>query len=312
MNAEKGIVFNIQRYCVHDGPGIRTTVFLKGCPLRCAWCSNPESHQLLPETGYNKSKCLGCHRCIQVCPLKALSVAEDGSIKKNRELCKPELCSEPGKEPPCTLHCPPKAMILYGHQMLSTEVVDQVEKDSIFYRDGGGITLSGGEPLMQEKFALAILSDAHERGIHTAVETTGCVGRHTLEKICPYLDYINMDLKSLNNETHKKYTGVSVEPILNNLKWLCETFPDIPIRIRTPVIPNVNDTAADIMAIVNYIEPLTNTTYELLPYHSMGAQKYTYLGREYTMGESRLSEGTVEHLRDYAKQVLRDRVVSQG
>ncbi len=312
MAATEGIVFNIQRYCVHDGPGIRTTVFLKGCPLRCAWCSNPESHQMLPEPGYNKSKCLGCRRCIRACPLNALDVAEDGSIQRNKNLCKPETCTAGRKEPPCTANCPAKAMILYGRKMTASEVVDQVEKDTIFYRDGGGITLSGGEPLLQADFTREILKESKYIGIHTAIETTGFVDKSILDNIFPYLDYMNMDIKSVNNTIHKKYTGVEVTKIMDNLKYIYEAFPHLTIRIRTPVIPGVNDTEEDITAIARFLEPFSRITYELLPYHSMGAQKYAYLGKEYSLGEVRLADGRVEQLRECAGNILGERVISQG
>ena len=311
MAAAEGIVFNIQRYCVHDGPGIRTTVFLKGCPLRCAWCSNPESHNMHPEPGYNKSKCLGCYRCIQSCPLKALSPAEDGSVQRNKELCRPELCAAQGKEPPCTVCCPAKAMILYGRRMTSSEVVDQVEKDSIFYREGGGITLSGGEPLLQAEFSLAILKESKYRGIHTSIETTGYMDKSVINKIFQYIDYIHMDIKSVNDSVHKKYTGVESTKIMDNLKYIYESFPEATIRIRTPVIPGVNDSTEAITAIARFLKPFTRVTYELLPYHSMGAQKYAYLGKEYSLGEVRLAEGCVEQLREHAGNILGTRMISQ-
>ncbi len=267
-----GTIFNIQSYSLHDGPGIRTVVFLKGCPLRCIWCSNPESQLPHPEIYFDKGKCIwekGCSRCEGVCSVHAI---QNGSL--NFDLC--TNCSQ------CAAVCPSKACSVYGTEVTVAEVLEKVERERVFYRHGkGGMTLSGGEPLVQGDFAVELLREAKRRRLHTAIETCGCCKSDDLRKAAAYLDYVMFDIKLMDEKKHIQYTGGSNRLILENIKILFEEFPHIPKRIRTPVIPTVNDTEEEIGAIREFLSPYSNFTYELLPYHRFGQNKYAMLGRNY-------------------------------
>ena len=288
----QGYVFNIQRYSVHDGEGIRTNVFLKGCPLRCRWCSNPESQERLPELARNEGRCLGvekCDYCANACPNGALGLPEKGMPIILRDKCKRCMA--------CATACPAGALMPYGTLQSVGEVIDVVEKDSIFYaRSGGGMTMSGGEPFMQADFALALLREAKRRRIHTAVETCGQVPWKVYEEAVPLLDEMMFDIKLVDPEKHKKHTGATNELILSNIKNIIKNFPKLNLCIRTPVIPGVNDTRQDIADIVEFLAPYPGVRYELLAYHRLGTQKYHFLDREYPMGEVTLDNGRMESL----------------
>ncbi|MCR6544922.1 glycyl-radical enzyme activating protein [Dehalobacterium formicoaceticum] len=272
-----GYVFNIQRYSVHDGPGIRTMIFLKGCPLRCSWCSNPESHERHPEIAYNKNKCIGtneCIRCIEICLKGAIKKGPDDKIMIDRELC--NNCGA------CAEVCPAKAITVYGKLMSVEEVLKEAEADSIFFsRSGGGITISGGEPFTQAEFTIELLKEAKKRRHNTAIETTGYTDWENLSEACKYLNSILYDIKSMDSEKHKKFTGVSNELILDNFKKMCTAYPSLAVHVRTPVIPGFNDTEGDIRAIIAFIKDFPNVKYELLPYHRLGQQKYEFIGKDY-------------------------------
>ncbi|MGF7186952.1 pyruvate formate lyase activating enzyme, partial [Desulfitispora alkaliphila] len=264
---KSGFVFNIQHYSVHDGPGIRTMVFLMGCPLRCQWCSNPESQSFSPVLAYNESKCIGIHECIM-----CMEVCMSGAIKKNgdkiildRELCNNCLL--------CTETCPSKALNPYGKLMNVKDVIDIVEGDSLFFtRSEGGMTLSGGEPLSQPEFAVSLLKEAKHRRINTAIETCGHVNWPVLKDACEQLDTVLFDIKCMDSNKHQEYTGVSNELILDNFKKMCTEFPSLNKIVRTPIIPGFNDTEADVLAISDFIKDQPNVTLELLPYHRLGEQ----------------------------------------
>ncbi|ABO51256.1 glycyl-radical enzyme activating protein family [Desulforamulus reducens MI-1] len=274
-----GYVFNVQRYSVHDGPGIRTIVFLKGCPLRCQWCANPESQHFHPELAYNANKCISikeCGWCIKSCETEAIKHDQNGKITVDRERC-----TNCGK---CTDICPSKALNMYGELKRVDEVIELVEQDSSFYmRSGGGITLSGGEPLVQAEFALEVLKEAKRRRLNTAIETCGYADWEKAVTVFEYVDNILFDIKSINSTRHKQFTGVGNETILENFKKLCNCFPNTPITVRTPVIPGFNDTEQDILAIIDFIKCYPNVKYEILAYHRLGEPKYTYIGREYLL-----------------------------
>jgi len=292
----QGCVFNIQRYSLHDGPGIRTIVFLKGCPLSCRWCSNPESQCFQPEIAYNTNKCIGvdqCGRCTEVCPHKAILTAPDGKIYIDRQWCRQ--CMG------CAQVCPAKALHTFGALMSIDEVLKVVEADEAFYcRSGGGLTLSGGEPLAQAEFTQALLREAKRRRINTAMETCGLASWSDLAMICPDLDSILYDIKTIDSDKHRKFTGCDNTAILENFARLCEFYPTLPKLVRTPLIPEFNDSVADIMAIVDFIKGYPNVTYEVLPYHRMGQPKYEYLGREYSLSDSPPSEEKVKEIKDLA------------
>lgn len=296
-----GYVFNIQNYSVHDGPGIRTLVFLKGCPLKCKWCSNPESQKYNPELAYNSNKCIGieeCMWCIEICANGAITTDGNGKnkiIQVDRNLC--TNCLK------CAEVCPSKALNVFGHLRSVNEVLDIVERESIFFaRSGGGITLSGGEPLAQSNFAVALLKEAKRRRINTTIETCGYVPWEIMEKACHYLDNIYMDIKCIDPVKHKDFTGVSNGIILENFKKLTSCFPNIPVTVRTPVVPGFNDTKEDIMEIIDFIKGTPNVKYELLAYHSLGEAKYGYIGREYAMEKNKVPEEQMNALKELVKQ----------
>ncbi len=293
-----GTVFNIQKYSVHDGPGIRTVVFLKGCPLSCLWCSNPESQSFKPQLAYNRNKCISlseCVRCAEICTPGALVRGDDDKISVEWENCTNCLA--------CTEVCPAGALITYGEEQTVKDVIDQVEKDASFYaRSGGGLTLGGGEPLAQPVFAIALLKEAKRRYIKTAIETCGHVSKDALLEAGKYINMLMMDIKTLNSVKHKEFTGVGNELIIENFKALRETFPKMWVRVRTPVVPGFNDTVEDIRAIVDFLKEY-NVEYELLPYHRLGTQKYTNMGMGYPLGDVALENEKFLPLVEIAKEI---------
>jgi pyruvate formate lyase activating enzyme len=300
-NALTGTVLNIQHFCTHDGPGIRTTVFLKGCSLRCKWCSNPESIHPQPELAYNPGKCIGesqCGFCLKVvCPESAIYVINPGNKKNDAILINWDLCTNCGK---CVDTCPTNALYLFGQEMTVEQVLDEVEQDSAFYREsGGGLTVSGGECQLQSDFLEALLAEAHQRGINTAIETAGNVSWTNMEKILPHVDTVLHDHKLTDPERHKKWCGVDNSRILANFKKAYETFPDKTFIARTPLIPGVNDDEEHIRAVLDFISPYKNVIdYELLPYFRFGESKYQFLGRIYEMQDfTPPAPKTLNHLR---------------
>lgn len=293
----KGLVYNIQRYSVHDGPGIRTIVFLKGCPLRCQWCANPEAQDPKRQIGYNSSKCIGfeCLLCQRVCQNKAVFYPGSGAVELQFDRC--IQCLK------CSNVCPAKAITTYGEYRSVEDVIDDVEKDMPFYQNSnGGLTISGGEPLLQPDFTRELLIEAHKRGINTAIETCGYFSEwNMVSNVFEHVDYMLYDIKSLNGIKHKKYTGVSNELIIGNLKKIRKEFPDIKIKVRTPVIPGFNDSENDINAIAEFVSSLPQCEYELLKYHRFGIHKYMYIGKEYLMNDAiEISEDHFNHLKNVA------------
>ena len=298
-STDTGMVLNIQRYCSHDGPGIRTTVFLKGCSLRCKWCSNPESIGIKPELSYDSKKCKGkeCSICLKPpFPEGAFYFVEgdDEKVKVNWHLamnCDEEMASL----------CPEGALEMFGKEMTVKEVIDEVEKDASFYRNtGGGMTISGGEVMLQPDFAAALLEEAHNCGINTAIETASNAPWSFLEKVLPHVDTMLHDLKLMNSERHKKWTGVGNERILENFKKAYETFPDIDFIARTPLIPGINANEEHIRGVLEFIRPHKNVIdYELLPYHRFGIGKYEFLGKVYELSDfTTPSDELVQRLQD--------------
>ena len=287
-----GSIFNIQKYSVHDGPGIRTIVFFKGCPLTCEWCSNPESQSIKRQPAYNQGRCLGtdkCGRCITACPFKAIAKGTENTLVINRESCRS--CESLN----CAAACPSQGIIAYGESKSVQAILDDVEKDAIFYaRSGGGMTLSGGEPLMQGDFALALLREARKRRLKTAIETCGHVPWETLRDAAPLLSSVIYDLKTMDTLRHKEKTGAGNERALENLKKLLTEFPDLPVLVRTPVVPGFNNTEQDAEAIGRFLKNYPNVSFEALPYHRLGTQKYLFLGMDYPLGDATLPDGEAE------------------
>ena len=288
---QTGIVFNIQKFSVHDGEGIRTLVFLKGCPLHCPWCSNPESQRREPERAYNPTRCLSaevCGRCARACPTGAVRVV-NGLICFDRSMCTG--CNA------CVRACPTGAQTVYGESVSVDHILKRVEEDDVFYaRSGGGLTLSGGEALAQPDFALALLREAKARRIHTTIETCGHYSTDVLEEACRLLDALIFDVKCLDSERHKASTGVGNELILRNLHFVFEHFPDLPVLVRTPVIPGFNDTEEDILSIREMLPKRSTVRYEALTYHRMGQPKYGYLGRPYPLEGVKADEAFMTRL----------------
>ena len=294
MKKIKGILFNIQRFSVHDGPGIRTVVFEKGCPLRCRWCANPESQERKIEIAWTKSKCIGCKICqtsgLQCNPL----FEEKGRLTWNDNAVSQEEITKINKT------CPSQALHTIGYEASVDEVLKEVSRDEIFYSNlDGGLTISGGEPLAQSEFTYALLVAARENGINTAIETTGFAGYEVFKRIAGQLDYLLMDIKTFDDDIHKANTGVSNKVILDNFVRIREAYPCLPIRIRTPVIPGVNDNEHEIKKIYDFISYYENVRYELLKYHRLGESKYDSLQREYPMGEAEISDEIFNGLKQY-------------
>ncbi|MBN2356634.1 glycyl-radical enzyme activating protein [candidate division KSB1 bacterium] len=262
------------RFAVNDGPGIRTTVFLKGCPLHCAWCHNPESISPAPELMLRPERCIACGACLSVCPQRAIEKI-DGRYVTHRRLCR-----ECGA---CADACPAEVRSLIGKMMTVEEVMREVEKDKIFYQSsGGGVTLSGGEPLMQPQFSSALLTACKNKKIHTAVDTSGYAPLSIVKKTNKYVDLFLFDLKILDEELHIKYTGFSLQPILTNLSWLCRNANELVVRV--PLIPGINDAPDQIEKIGRFVAGKKSIKeIQLLPYHRSGADKYARLALEYTL-----------------------------
>ncbi len=266
---ERGRVFNVQRFSVHDGPGIRTTVFLKGCPLSCRWCHNPEGLAFHPEIVVVEARCIECGECVAACAL-GLPSAIGGGWVGDRSRCM--VCGA------CVEACPTEARQIAGRDMWVDEVVAEVVKDRVFFDDsGGGVTFSGGEPLAQSRFLLAALEACRAEGIHTAVDTSGLAPQDRLLAMAELADLILFDLKFVDPERHREFTGVSNAAILTNLATLAQA--QCAIWLRVPVIPGVNDDAENVAATARLAASLPSVQrVSLLPYHRLGADKLRRLG----------------------------------
>jgi len=268
-----GRVLDLKRLSVHDGPGLRTTAFLKGCPLNCRWCHNPESVSPEPEIGFAKRKCIGCGKCAQVCPTGA-HLFRDGVHLLDRARC--TACGR------CVVACLPGALEYYGRELSAAEVAAAVLEDRTFYAtSGGGCTLSGGEPLWQAEFCAAVFRLLRPEGIHCAVDTSGAVPWASFEIVLPHTDLFLYDVKHTDDQLHREHTGSPARPILDNLRRLSEC--GVPIEIRIPTIPGFNTDEASMAAIGELLGGLPHiTAVRLLPYH-LARSKYETVGRPDTM-----------------------------
>ena len=267
-----GVVFHIMRFSVHDGPGMRTAVFLKGCPLSCWWCHNPESQDFEPEVMYSIDQCSLCGECMAACPQHAIQRTA-GHMTVNGSCVRCAACVET---------CGREARSVAGKTMSAAEVLEEIGRDVIFFdQSGGGVTFSGGEPLCQPVFLEALLRGCRERRIHTAIETCGAAPRQTLLRAAALADLVLYDVKLINERRHRQYTGAGNRNVLENLRALMATHRAVIVRV--PVVPGINDSAEDRRELREFLVEAAPGQVELLPYHSTGAEKYRRLGREYRM-----------------------------
>jgi len=287
-----GIVFEIERYAIHDGPGIRTLVFLKGCPLECLWCANPESQQKQPQLVYSENKCLGCRKCIETCSENALTVGIHGIVINYTK------CRSCGR---CVSVCNAEALVLLGRKMEANEVLKEILKDENFYRNsGGGVTFSGGEPFAQIDFLMALVRLCKKNFIHTCIETCGNVSWAIMSRILPYVDIFLYDFKAMNPEKHQKYTGVSNKLILNNFKKLVILGKEVIARI--PIIPGLNDDEENYRILIQFLSKNAPGVHiNLLPYHRLGLSKYHLINKTYTLNN--LKPPTAKKVKEIKKML---------
>ena len=277
LNLEsKSVIFNIQRYCLHDGPGIRTTVFLKGCPLGCLWCCNPESFERKIEIGFLESKCILCGRCLEVCTKNAINPDLKNTEGYKIDYSNCNLCGD------CVRACPSGALHFVGYEMTVDELYDEIESDASFFRlSGGGVTFSGGEPLVQIDFLQKIIEKCYHRNISTAIETCGHIPWENFEKVLKYVDYILYDIKHMDSKKHEELTGVTNKLILQNAKKLAERKTNLIFRV--PLIPGCTDDEKNMNSIGELTKSLSIKELHLLPYHRLGKNKYKFSRAQYML-----------------------------
>lgn len=295
-NDRKGMIIEIQRWSVSDGPGSRTVVFLKGCPLHCPWCANPESQDLRPQIGIFSSRCVECGACVRDCP-------EDVAIPAKQGAFSSDTCTQCGQ---CISNCHSNARSWMGEETSVSGIMETIKKDMVFYRkSSGGVTFSGGEPLTQPKFLKELVKECQKLGIHTALETCGFFNWEAARQTVGLLDFIMFDLKHMDADQHTYLTGVSNEKILGNAKKMAAL--GIPMVIRIPVIPSINDSRENIQATAEFVlDHLPGILgIEILPYHRLGLVKYAALGMEYQL--SHISPPDEAHMK-----MLQDIITDSG
>lgn len=294
-----GIIFDIKKYAIHDGPGIRTTVFFKGCPLTCRWCHNPEGLSATPQLVYARERCVGCGDCLTACPAGAIQATVQGMTAD------PAYCRRCGI---CADVCPAEARELLGRRYTVDQLLTVIKKDIIFYDEsGGGVTFSGGEPLLQPTFLIAILKACGYHEIHRAVDTTGFTDSATMTAVAAHTDLFLFDLKMMDAERHKTYTGVSNEQILANIRGMAVS--GTPVVIRIPLIPGVNDDQENIVKSGRFLADLPSLQgVQLLPYHNFQKRKYqklnlSYQGDVFVAPERQQIEDVITQLENFGLKV---------
>lgn len=292
-NPDLGLISTVQKYSTKDGPGIRSTVFFKGCPLGCLWCSNPELIRCVPDILYTREKCAQCGTCIQSCPRGALAFDETGFIAVDHMKC--DGCGI------CAGECPQGALELIGKKITVDDLVAELLKDRVFYQtSGGGVTFSGGEPLWQSGFIAQVAHKLKAEGIHTILDTAGGVGWCRFEEVLPYIDLVLYDIKTFDSHLHRQLTGQDNDLILMNAKLLAEK--NVPMCVRLVLIPGLNDSPDELRARMRAVAELKSVQQvDLLPYHRYGAGKYTRLGLDYPLAD--LPEYTDEQLNEIQSMV---------
>lgn len=292
MDAEKGLIFDIQSHSIHDGPGSRTTVFMSGCRLSCQWCANPESWQPQEKMLFSEMRCVasqGCTRCVESCASQAITV-EDGKLILDNAQC--QTC----RTLTCTRVCPPQALKQCGHDYSVDALLQRLQHDRDFWGGEGGVTFSGGDPFVQHRFLDSIAHHCRKSGIHTAIETTAYVREDIFLGVMRNIDFAFIDVKHLDSHVHRQYTGVNNTLILSNIRALAHS--DWPGRLvlRVPVIAGINDTDDNIQALAAFMESAGVYEVNLLPFHRLGASKWQQLGKTYPAqhwqppADARLSE----------------------
>lgn len=276
LEKSSGVVTEIQRYSIKDGPGIRTTVFMKGCTLRCEWCSNPEAISPHPELLLNLRLCVHCGDCVPVCPTHAFSMVA-GALVFDRSLC--DACGE------CVSCCPEQALEIVGVEMAPQDVTREVLRDKVFYQvSGGGVTFSGGEPLLQPEFVRDVARVLKEQNIHVAIDTAGDVLWRYFEEVLPFTNLLLYDIKFINASKHKRFIGVDNRLILENARKLADH--GIPMIVRLVIVPGINDSPQEIQARLDFVKSLDAVKQvDLLPYHKLGTAKYSLMGKHYVHAE---------------------------
>lgn len=276
----EGYISKIERFSLHNGPGIRTTVFIQGCPLKCAWCGNPELHESCSELLYNPDICLKeCIECLGMCPAKAIEKENSGKIIIKRDVC--DKCRK------CVVACPTKAISFMGMRVTVEDVLNELAKDIPFYESsGGGVTVSGGEPLGQPEFVLELLRACKKQNIHTALDTCGYAHWRDLKEILEYTDLVLYDLKFVDTKKHKRYTGVNNDLILKNLKNIAQ-YKSSSLIVRFPLVPGINDSNEDIDKLVDFLGSISFKRFDILPYHRLGVAKYAMLGKPFRLQKTK-------------------------
>jgi len=299
INEKKAFIFNVQKYNVYDGPGVRTLVFFKGCPLRCKWCSNPEGMQQKYQVMFKRNSCVDCGACVSVCPVGIHSISQllKHEVDRNIDCLGCRKCEDA---------CPESAIAITGQMKTVSELMEIIEEDRMFYdMSGGGVTLGGGEVTMQADFATDLLRRCKEEGINTAIETCGYTKQENILKMAEFIDLFLFDLKHMDSQRHYELTGVHNEQILQNLTVLLQRGHNV--KIRMPLLKGINDSQEEIDNIVNFLMSYRDYKnfkgIDLLPYHKLGVNKYTQLGREYPItGDPSLTSDELDVIESWIKK----------